>query len=123
MTMTIDEIVREFQELMTTPAGDSPVKRALIKAAASLGDKFTLAELVEAMLGRKMTDEELDRLYLLTAEAEGHAQYRDRAIEAASGSWSRFFLPMAKKRRPLGGAWPPLPSMGSTSNSQEAMVP
>ena len=97
--MTIDEIVREFQELMTAPAGDSPVKRALIKAAASLGDKFTLAELVEAMLGREMTDEELDRLYLLTAEAEGHAQYRDRAIEAASGSWSRFFLPMAKKRR------------------------
>jgi len=71
MTMTIDEIVREFQELMTAPAGDSPVKRALIKAAASLGDKFTLAELVEAMLGREMTDEELDRLYLLTAEAEG----------------------------------------------------
>jgi hypothetical protein len=50
-TMTIDEIVKEFDELMTTQAGDTPAKRALIRAAASLGGKFTLPQLVEADVG------------------------------------------------------------------------
>jgi len=72
-TMTIDEIVKEFQELMTTQAGDTPAKRDLIRAAASLGDKFTLPELVEAVLRREMTTEESYRLFLLTADAEGSA--------------------------------------------------
>jgi len=31
LTMTIDEIVREFDELMTTQAGDTPAKRDLIR--------------------------------------------------------------------------------------------
>ena len=43
-TMTIDEIVKEFDELMTSRTGDSPAKRDLIRAAASLGGKFTLPQ-------------------------------------------------------------------------------
>ena len=54
-TMTIDEIVKEFDELITTQAGDSPAKRDLIRAA--VGGKFTLPQLVEAVLGREMTIE------------------------------------------------------------------
>ena len=73
LTMTIDEIVREFDELMTTQAGDTPAKRDLIRAAASLGGKFTLPQLVEAVLGREMTTEESYRLFLLTEDAEGSA--------------------------------------------------
>jgi hypothetical protein len=72
-TLTIDEIVKEFDELMTTQAGDSPAKRDLIRAAASLGGKFTLPQLVEAVLGREMTIEESYRLFLLTEDAEGSA--------------------------------------------------
>ena len=72
-TMTIDEIVKEFEELMVTRIGDTPAKRDLIRAAASLGGKFTLPELVEAVLGREMTTEESYRLFLLTEDAEGSA--------------------------------------------------
>jgi hypothetical protein len=71
--MTIDEIVKEFDELMTTQTGDTPAKRDLIRAAASLGGKFTLPQLVEAVLGREMTTEESYRLFLLTEDAEGSA--------------------------------------------------
>jgi hypothetical protein len=66
-TMTIDEIVKEFEELMVTRTGDTPAKRALMRAAASLGGKFTLPELVEAVLGRAY------RFLLLTEDAEGSA--------------------------------------------------
>jgi hypothetical protein len=72
-TMTIDEIVKEFDELMTTQVGDTPGKRDLIRAAASLGGKFTLPQLAEAMLGREMTVEESYRLFLLTEDVEGSA--------------------------------------------------
>jgi|SoiMethySBSTD1v2_1073268.scaffolds.fasta_scaffold5681109_1 hypothetical protein len=72
-TMTIDEIVKEFDELMTSRTGDSPAKRDLIRAAARLGGKFTLPQLVEAMLGREMTTEESYRLFLLTEDVEGSA--------------------------------------------------
>ena len=71
--MTIDEIVKEFEELMVTRVGDTPAKRALMRAAASLGGKFTLPELVEAVLGREMTTEESYRFLLLTEDAEGSA--------------------------------------------------
>ena len=72
-TMTIDEIVKEFDELMTTQASDTPAKRDLIRAATSLGVKFTLPQLVEAVLGREMTVEESYRLFLLTEDAVGSA--------------------------------------------------
>jgi hypothetical protein len=44
-----------------------------MRAAASLGGKFTLPELVEAVLGREMTTEESYRFLLLTEDAEGSA--------------------------------------------------
>jgi hypothetical protein len=71
--MTIDEIVKEFDEFMVTRVGDTPAKRVLMRAAATLGGKFTLPELVEAVLGREMTTEESYRLLLLTEDAEGSA--------------------------------------------------
>jgi hypothetical protein len=49
--MTVEEIVKGFEELMVTRVGDTPAKRALMRAAATLGAKFTLPELVEAVLG------------------------------------------------------------------------
>jgi hypothetical protein len=72
-TMTIDEIVKEFEELLTSRVGNTPTKRDLMRAAASLGGKFTLPQLVEAVLGREMTTEESYRLFLLTEDAEGSA--------------------------------------------------
>ena len=72
-TMTIDEIVKGFEELVVTRVGDTPAKRALMRAAATLGGKFTLPELVEAVLGREMTTEESYRLFLLTEDVEGSA--------------------------------------------------
>jgi hypothetical protein len=71
--MTIDEIVKGFEELMVTRVGDTPAKRALMRAAATLAGKFTLLELVEAVLGREMTTEESYRFLLLTEDAEGSA--------------------------------------------------
>jgi len=71
--MTIDEIVKGFEELVVTRVGDTPAKRALMRAAATLGGKFTLPELVEAVLGREMTTEESYRFLLLTEDAEGSA--------------------------------------------------
>jgi hypothetical protein len=74
---TLDEIVSAFLELAEGTGKDleeHPIKRQIMQhmqAAAPRG--LTAPELIELVLGRKLTREEDDRLILMVEEPAGHS--------------------------------------------------
>lgn len=75
MPPTIEEILLAFEELQTgagkTP-DDDPIKWSTMGAFADAHEGLTASEIVKAVLGRELTREEHDLVYLKTEPSEGH---------------------------------------------------
>ena len=77
---TVEEIVRAFMELVRSPeepAEDELVKILILRAFAVAKKEgrngLTVPEVVETLIGRELTEEEGDYIFLHTEAPAGHA--------------------------------------------------
>ena len=72
---TIDEILSAFEELIQSdddPRGN-PLKMRILQLFDAAPDGLTIPEVVEAVLGRKITSIEDDYIFLRGEDCEGQA--------------------------------------------------